>query len=134
MALMVWKDAYSVGNEELDSQHRQLIELVNRLDGKADLAEVLDGLSHYAETHFRTEEGLLEIVDYPDLEEHRKYHAAFRSWLDGVIATHRSGGDTAVARRDVHHYLCVWLANHLLVHDQAFVPWLGRSGGCRRIQ
>ena len=124
MARMVWKDAYSVGNEVLDSQHKELIELVNEVNGDADLAEVLEGLRHYREVHFRTEEDLLQAADYPDLEEHRKFHDAFRSWLDGVMAAHRTGHDDDAVRWNVHHYLCVWLANHLLVHDKAFAPWL----------
>jgi len=124
MALMVWKDAYSVGNAVLDSQHKQLIALINELDGDADLAEVLEGLRRYGEAHFRAEESLLEAADYPDLEQHRKYHDAFRVWLEGVIDAHRSGGDAAVARQDIHHYLSVWLANHLLVYDKACEPWL----------
>lgn len=124
MARMEWKDAYSVGNELLDSQHRQLIELVNQLTGETPLSDVLEGLRRYAETHFQTEEGLLEAAEYPELEEHQKYHAAFRSWLDDVIAAHESGGKSAQTRRDIHHYLCVWLANHLLVQDKAFESWL----------
>jgi len=127
MALMVWKDSYSVGNEVLDEQHRQLIDLVNELASEADLAQVLDGLRHYGETHFDTEERLLAIAGYPGLAEHRKIHDAFRAWLDGMITTHRSGGDAAIARREIHHYLSVWLANHLLVQDQAFTPWLTSS-------
>jgi len=124
MALMKWKAAYSVGNEVLDDQHRQLIDLVNKLDSDADLDEVLEGLRRYCETHFQTEEDLLATAAYPGLKEHRKMHDAFRAWLDGMIAAHRSGGDAAVARRDIHHYLSVWLANHLLVQDQAFAPWM----------
>ena len=124
MARMEWKDAYSGGNELLDSQHKQLIELVNQLTGEAALPDVLEGLRRYADTHFQTEEGLLEAADYPDLEEHQKYHAAFRSWLDDVIAARDSGDESAVTRRDIHHYLCVWLANHLLVQDKAFESWL----------
>ncbi len=124
MALMAWKDAYSVGNALLDSQHKQLIELVNDVNGDADLGEVLDGLRQYGEAHFRAEEDLLEAARYPDLEQHREHHEAFRAWLAEVIAARRSGGDAAVVRRDVHHYLSIWLANHLLVADKAFEPWL----------
>jgi len=128
MALMKWTDAYSVGNEVLDNQHRELIGLVNKLDSDADLAEVLDGLRGYCETHFRTEEDLLTAAGYPGLAEHRKMHDAFRTWLGGLIAAHKSGGDAAVARRDIHHYLGVWLGNHLLVQDQAYAPWLPAGG------
>ncbi len=124
MALMVWKDDYSVGNALLDGQHKRLIELVNDVDSDADLGAVLDGLRDYGEVHFKAEESLLEAANYPELEPHRQQHDAFRAWLAEVIAAHGSGGDAAVVRRDVHHYLSVWLANHLLVVDKAFEPWL----------
>jgi hemerythrin-like metal-binding protein len=124
MALMVWKDDYSVGNELLDGQHKRLIDLVNDVNGDADLGDVLAGLREYGEAHFKAEESLLEAANYPDLELHRQHHDAFRAWLAEVVAARRSGGDAAVARRDVYHYLSVWLANHLLVADKAFAPWL----------
>jgi hemerythrin len=127
MAQMVWDDAYSVGNELLDSQHRNLIDLVNKVDGDGDLDEVLEGLRRYGDEHFAAEEGLLETAGYPDLDRHREQHAAFKAWLEGVIETYRSGGESAVVRRDVHHSLSVWLANHLLVYDKAFEPWLKRT-------
>jgi hemerythrin len=125
---MVWKDAYSVGNERLDAQHRKLIETVNALDGDAGLGGILDSLREYADTHFRDEEHLLAATEYPELDQHRSHHKAFRAWLDRVVTAHRSGGDAAVSRQDVHAYLKVWLANHLLVYDQAYVAHLKWAG------
>ena len=127
MAQMEWQEAYSVGNPVLDSQHKELIALVNKVGGDVDLGEVLAGLRRYGETHFETEESLLEAAGYPDLEEHKKFHDAFRNWLGGVMAAYRAGEDDAAVRRDIHHYLCVWLANHLLVHDKAFASWLAKT-------
>lgn len=124
MALMEWKEVYSVGSNLLDTQHRQLIDLVNDLDGDVDLGEVLAGLCHYGEAHFRDEEALMAAAEYPEIDRHRSQHKAFRAWLENVVALHGSGGDAAVARRDVHSYLKVWLANHLLVFDQALQPYL----------
>ncbi len=124
MASMIWKDEYSVGNDRLDAQHRKLMETVNALDGDAGLGGILDSLREYADTHFRDEERLLAAAEYPDLDRHHSHHKAFRAWLDNIVAAHRSGGDTAVSRRDVHAYLRVWLANHMRVYDQAFVAHL----------
>ena len=55
MAQMEWKDAYSVGNELLDSQHKQLIELVNQLTGEVPLSDVLEGLRRSADTPLRVD-------------------------------------------------------------------------------
>jgi len=124
MATMVWKDEYSVGNDLLDEQHKQLIEAVNELNSGAALGEVLAALRQYGDEHFRTEEGMLEASNYPDLERHRSYHEAFRIWLEDIEKNHRSGGDSAMSRRDIYNYLCVWMANHILVYDKAFETWL----------
>ncbi len=126
MASMIWNDEYSVGNERLDAQHRKLMETVNALGGDAGLGGVLDSLREYADTHFRDEERLLEAASYPDLNQHRSHHRAFRAWLDGVVAAHR--GDAAVSRRDVYAYLKVWMANHMRVYDQAYVTHLKWAG------
>ena len=33
MAILKWKDSYSVGIKSLDQQHRRLLELINKLSG-----------------------------------------------------------------------------------------------------
>ncbi len=121
---MVWKDDYSVGNELLDAQHRGLIELVNRLDSDEPLDRVLEELARYAREHFRDEERLLKAAGYPGIVQQRNQHKAFRVWLDRTRGTERSGGASSGTRRDLHAYLCVWIANHMLVQDAAFKSWL----------
>ncbi len=127
MGNMVWKEEYSVGNAMLDEQHRRLIELVNRVDGGEPLDDILAALQEYAEKHFRDEERLLESVGYPDLDKQQYQHAAFSAWLDRLYRDHCEEGDSAVTRHDLQRYLRVWLANHLLVYDMAFKPWLDSS-------
>jgi hemerythrin-like metal-binding protein len=132
MGKMLWKDEYSVGNKLLDAQHRRLIELVNRLDGDEPLDRVLEELARYADTHFRDEERLLEAVDYPGLDQQRIQHTAFRAWLDRNLDTYRSDGEASVTNRDLHVYLSVWIANHLMVYDAAFKPWLEKQAASPR--
>lgn len=38
MTLLRWKDEYSVGIEAVDHEHRQLIDLINRLHEQLDAA------------------------------------------------------------------------------------------------
>lgn len=128
MGTMVWKDEYSVGNELLDAQHRGLIDLVNRLDGDEPLGRVLEELAGYAEMHFRDEEDLVEAAGYPGLTQQKNQHKAFQAWLDRTLNSCRSGGEASVARRDLYAYLSIWIANHLMVYDAAFTPWLEKQG------
>jgi len=57
-----WKDLYSVGEDTLDAQHRQILALINDLyDARnagreyADLAALLDRMVLYTMSHFQHE-------------------------------------------------------------------------------
>ena len=65
MSLIKWNDAYSIGFDEIDLQHRQLIKIINNLDhalecGQPDKLtwikhETLDALTDYTVFHFSFE-------------------------------------------------------------------------------
>ena len=73
------------GNEMIDSQHKELIDKINKLldsceNGNDKLAAVktLDYLSDYTDFHFGAEEKLQEEIEYPGFEEHKKEHENLR--------------------------------------------------------
>ena len=73
------------GNEMIDSQHKELIDKINKLldsceNGNDNLAAVktLDYLSDYTDFHFGAEEKLQEEIEYPGFEEHKKEHENLR--------------------------------------------------------
>lgn len=124
MATLKWQDSYSVGNAHLDAQHKSLIELINRLDDKAKVGEVLDGLGRYVAEHFRDEERMLEASGFPDLEAHRMLHRAFEAWLNEKQEAFRRGRGSTVLRDSMQSYLKVWLTNHILFADRAYSRYL----------
>lgn len=62
MPLMHWDTNMSVGVEEIDTQHKTLIDLINQTceaiqrQDRARLAELVDRMAAYGRTHFATEE------------------------------------------------------------------------------
>ena len=65
MESIIWNNNFSVGVQELDKQHKKIIEIENRLikakDGRIDsetIADLLSDLTKYATKHFETEEKL----------------------------------------------------------------------------
>jgi hemerythrin len=80
-----WKDSFTVGNEELDAQHRRLLDLINEIGDLADAQNTvksatfhaLNGMVRYAENHFKTEEGYFEKYSYPEHRQHKEEHEAF---------------------------------------------------------
>ena len=81
MALLQWKDQYSVGIEAIDHEHRELIDLINRLyaelsthSGK-DASEAFFGdLYKGISAHFALEERFMREQKYHDLDAHKRDH------------------------------------------------------------
>lgn len=125
---IVWDTSFETGIDEVDAQHRRLVEIINSLAegiGRAsmtDLHDVLSQLKDYAQYHFRTEEGIMEAQAYPGLEDHRAEHRAFVDQillfdLDVILASEGLAWD-------MFHFLRGWLTNHILVVDRQFAASL----------
>ncbi len=82
-------DDYLTGVEEMDDQHRQLIELGNRLyllsrTGSVTADQVftaLEELTEHTRAHFASEEQLMDEVAFPAAAPHRAIHARMLGYL-----------------------------------------------------
>lgn len=121
---IVWDSSFETGIAEIDSQHLQLVQLINELVdsvghvSKEGLASCVSRLKEYATFHFQAEEKIMAAAEYADLEEHRGEHAAFLDQillfdLDVILATEGLAWDML-------HFLREWLTNHILVSDKKF--------------
>lgn len=90
MKLMSWDDDLSVGNDHIDSHHKDIINLINMLlryqedrtsDSTSELAVLLSRLRIVLARHLIEEEYLLEQNDCPWVEEHAADHAYLVSKL-----------------------------------------------------
>lgn len=89
-----WDDRYSLGIEAIDTQHKQLFALVNRLydlqenkNTKDELRTILYEFSDYMQTHFKEEEEFMLSIGYDKLEEHKQLHKDIINHLTSVIQT-----------------------------------------------
>jgi len=120
-----WRDAYSVGIAEIDAQHKGLIRLINDLHtamgagkGKQALGAILDELVRYTEIHFKYEETLLRQRQYSSLAMHHTVHQKLTSQVIELRDRFRSS--QLALSVEVMQFLKSWLADHILVHDQAY--------------
>jgi len=79
-----WAEAFEIGHPDIDDQHRQLFERVNRFaemirkDRDFTAAgPVIDFLEEYVRTHFKDEEDIMEKQGYPFLDVQRDQHERF---------------------------------------------------------
>ena len=82
MEILRWDERFSVGNKEMDFQHKMLLNFVNYLttgSGKGykhhEMKELMAELVDYTEYHFAAEEELLK--EHPSIDIHRIMHAEF---------------------------------------------------------
>lgn len=126
---LVWDKTLSVDVNEIDEDHRRLVELFNLLnhavaDGdQPDYVEaVLEELISCTVWHFRHEERLMLKHGYGDLQEHKAEHQELIQSARDLQQQYLRGG-TALSGDDIE-YLEHWLTEHILVADMKLGAYL----------
>jgi hemerythrin-like metal-binding protein len=128
--MIEWNETYSVGIDEIDRQHKQLLKMVNRLIANPavtvdseTISSLLTDMREYASMHFKTEEQYMTASEYPDLEQHKDQHREFRRvMLDLCMRT--MAKDQKVPGK-MMEYLIEWLVNHILHSDKKYGQFAG---------
>jgi len=131
MKQMIWKDEYLTGVEEIDHQHKDFVKLINRLNiiqGYGDNAgyalRIMSEVGKYFDYHFTSEENLMNITNYPQLETQEKSHKAlllrYRQWMESY-KSHKADIE------DVIKYLESWFAGHTINEDKKIGKFLAKN-------
>ena len=123
-----WLEAYSVGSELVDNQHKGLVEMTNALfmgcerrDGMLSFMRTIQKAVNYAKTHFATEERFMQKTNYPDYAAHKAEHESF---VAEVLKQVKRFEDGVCAPIDFALFLKDWLLNHIAISDKKYSPYL----------
>jgi hemerythrin-like metal-binding domain len=81
--MVVWDEKYATGIPLIDSQHKELFSLTNELFRacmgdtetlKGVFTETMGRMVDYVRFHFGAEQVMLQKINYPDYQEHKKQH------------------------------------------------------------
>ena len=128
-----WSDELSVGLQEIDEQHKILINLINRLFNEAILhkadktviSAILEELVQYTIVHFAVEESLFRIFDYPDAETHQAHHDKLKQEVSSFQKKFAGG---AVIDIELMNFLRKWLTHHIMMDDKKYTPFFLEKG------
>lgn len=127
--LIQWDDSLAVGNHEIDSDHKHLVYVINRLydairDNCADeiIDSVLSDLADYTDYHFRREEQAMIAHRYEEYERHRRYHNELIEQLSDLI--HRFEKDRNSVTTETLEFLRHWFIDHVRVTDVRLAAFL----------
>ena len=127
-----WSSEFSVGIEEIDEQHKALVDLINALhkgiiEGKGinSTIDVMNRLIEYTRVHFALEECLMRILDYPGYEAHKIQHEDLICEIEKMAGKVRSGQHVSF---ELLHFLINWFATHMIEEDKTYAPFLLSKG------
>ena len=121
--IVSWKNEYSVGVDDIDSQHKKLIDLLDRLDtsiqkGNDDsiTGDIIKELVAYTQTHFKAEEKLMAEIHYADIERHKSLHWNFILEVKGLLVRLKKGKNNEP--KDLLKFLVHWIICHIGEEDK----------------
>jgi len=138
--LLVWRDVWLLGIDELDADHREMVRLLNELFGCEEpspanaapgaegdteqerLRDRLDAVLTHLRSHFQREEAFLTAIGYPRPEQHRREHALEMAELvdlrRSITAT-----DAHCLSESAAEGIKRWFFNHVIAEDRTYADF-----------
>lgn len=133
MALTTWNDSYSVKVEKLDTQHKNVFEMINSLaeamrkgQGAGAVRPTLTRLMEHFRSHMDDEEELMRHTRHSEFAAHQKEHRQYQSRVEKFKADLEKTGNG-----DTVTLLCILrdiILNHMLRVDVAYSAHLSDNG------
>ena len=119
-----WTNQLSVGNAVIDSEHQNLIVMIDRIESMiraknaSSLPQELEQFEHYLCVHFINEEKLAQAVNFPfgkNKLEHQYVLKEFQHMKAELIAKNGIWSDGAAEHYS--HFLSDWITDHVIKED-----------------
>ncbi|MDR1969505.1 MAG: bacteriohemerythrin [Burkholderiaceae bacterium] len=124
MAILHWMPELDTGIEEIDIQHRRIVEYINRLyelrdsPNREGLADVIAEMVDYTISHFAFEEGVMDSASYMFAGPHKRVHELFTRRVADFQRRFEAGENVTA---DLHGMLSRWLFNHIRNEDHGYI-------------
>ena len=131
MGWIKWDHTLELGHEAMDTDHRQLVALINQLTilvvnrlGKKAYDAMLDDLFARIRAHFRMEEQLMAACTYPYAKEHCSEHAMLIKDALGFRAKFDASAEPSVS---LLYFFDQWLTRHILSSDKDLASFIAEN-------
>jgi len=120
----VWEDKYSVGNPDIDNEHKEMFALGNKLpeiSSEKEVKSLIMRLYKYVRVHFTHEEEMMKAIGFPLLEEHTSLHGDLLSQLNKISSQPL---DTDEALWKFKKFVYDWLISHIMNEGQKYFEFI----------
>ncbi len=122
MSVLQWREEFGVDIEEVDIEHRELIELIRTLQGNLpddaeteQILDVLDDIYAHIAAHFALEEKMMRRANYAALADHQEDHETLLDDLREIMDEVEDDG--VLDQTQLTDDLDRWFSDHFKTHD-----------------
>jgi hemerythrin len=131
MAQVIWQDSYSIGIDTIDTQHKQLFDIINKIyvasDNDSELEAIMplfDELQDYTRYHFDEEEQYFTTLTQSEIDHHKSEHIFFINELEKIKQQSLRIGTISLG---LIYFLNDWLVNHIQAEDPKYLNHENKS-------
>ncbi len=130
MVSLHWQKKYELGVQAIDLQHHYFVELINRMADEFEQTanydychSLIEELNAYTRFHFVSEENMMILTNYPQLDQHRDHHHKLLSELSNMeieldMERNKANFDKML------DFLTHWFLEHTSIEDRQFAEFL----------
>lgn len=120
-----WSKKFSIGNENVDNDHKKLFEIHNDLVdlvsencSRKEFARILSEMTDYVLNHFKKEEAYMRELNFPDYDEHRKRHDEYSYQV--AMYNYQLSGPNPPEPIKIIAFIKNWWTNHIVTFDMEY--------------
>ncbi|PCI44184.1 MAG: hypothetical protein COB49_11390 [Alphaproteobacteria bacterium] len=124
--ILIWSDSLRTGIDAIDKDHQIIIGLNNKISSgisdEKNLDDIILKVVEYTKYHFKREEAIMELCDYPELKKHRGYHKKLVTKINKLARDWQKNEDPEI-RESLSIFLRNWWMGHIMEVDTTIVQY-----------
>lgn len=135
--VLIWTDKLAVGVDPIDKDHQHIVFLINRIWQLYEDTEaqemIFNELIDYSFYHFKREELIMEVCEFPGLQAHKDNHRNHVSLINGQIRAWQKNRNQDEWQK-LLRFMRNWWLDHILKEDSELVRYaIGKEANIRNI-
>jgi hemerythrin len=122
MQLLQWKPSFTLGIASVDTEHRDMIDTINRVyatledeGSELQVSRVLGEIHAQISAHFALEERLMRAVSYAEYAQHKDSHEQLLDQIRDLMDSFSA--DPVAGRTQLQESLSNWFGFHFATFD-----------------
>lgn len=132
-----WKESYSLNIDEIDEQHKKLLQIGEEVydiaalddgyDHYDDIMTLLDKLLEYTEYHFRYEENMLKEHNYKEIHDQEEEHYYYIYKIKSIATREDIDDNQRETILELLEFLSQWITSHIMVSDRKYADYINQK-------